>query len=646
MADIFDPIKIGKIEIKNRIMMAATMSNFANLDGSVSDQLVAYLKNIAAGDVGVIVTGHAFIDDIASKGYKHMLGCHRSDLGLNRLAKAVKEYDCACIVQLNHIGPKADPAFTRGLPRGPIDTVSHFRKKPVDVQMLTVAEIKELVKAYGAAAARVEEAGFDGVEIHSAHNYLLSSFISPVYNKRDDEYGGDLEGRLRFTLEVIESVKQHVSEDFITGVRWNGRELIPGGLSVEEGVKIGQIFEKAGMDYLNVSQTSTVRKASIPTTFDQAGEFTYISAKVKEKVSLPVVGVGGLHSPELIKKALEENKRDIVAICRGLIADPHLVKKIKENREAEQHLCIRCDLCLERTWAGLGLMCSVNSMMGKEASRDLRPAPQSKMKKIIIVGGGVAGMEAASMAARKGHQVTLYEMRDRLGGQVLAASVINDLDTFNALVNANEARLKSLNVNIQLNHKVTAEEINKLQPDAVIIATGAKEKIADIPGGNRTNVTTGLSVLFGKFQVAGEVAVIGATMIGCQVALHLANIGCRVNLIGKNEESDFGSGLMMDNVQIALIDRLAESEVKLYPETELTEIKEKAIVVKNSDGSQEVFETDYVVFTEEFVPAINMTPDMINENISTFQVGDCTKPKNIFSAIQQGANAAFELSKG
>lgn len=646
MADIFDPIKIGKIEIKNRIMMAATMSNFANLDGSVSDQLVAYLKNIAAGDVGVIVTGHAFIDDIASKGYKHMLGCHRSDLGLNRLAKAVKEYDCACIVQLNHIGPKADPAFTRGLPRGPIDTVSHFRKKPVDVQMLTVAEIKELVKAYGAAAARVEEAGFDGVEIHSAHNYLLSSFISPVYNKRDDEYGGDLEGRLRFTLEVIESVKQHVSEDFITGVRWNGRELIPGGLSVEEGVKIGQIFEKAGMDYLNVSQTSTVRKASIPTTFDQAGEFTYIPAKVKEKVSLPVVGVGGLHSPELIKKALEENKMDIVAICRGLIADPHLVKKIKENREAEQHLCIRCDLCLERTWAGLGLMCSVNSMMGKEASRDLRPAPESKMKKIIIAGGGVAGMEAASMAARKGHQVTLYEMRDRLGGQVLAASVIKNLDTFNALVNANEARLKSLNVNIKLNHKVTAEEINKLQPDAVIIATGAKEKIADIPGGNRTNVTTGSSVLFGEFQVTGEVAVIGATMIGCQVALHLANKGCRVKLIGKNEESDFGSGLMMDNVQIALIDRLAESEVKLYPATELTEIKEKAIVVKNSDGSQEVLETDYVVFTEEFVPAINMTPDMINENISTFQVGDCTKPKNIFSAIQQGANAAFELSKG
>ncbi|MCK5418427.1 MAG: FAD-dependent oxidoreductase, partial [Desulfobacterales bacterium] len=407
-----------------------------------------------------------------------------------------------------------------------------------------------------------------------------------------------------------------------------------------------QIFEKAGMDYLNVSQTSTVRKASIPTTFDQAGEFTYIPAKVKEKVSLPVVGVGGLHSPELIKKALEENKMDIVAICRGLIADPHLVKKIKENREAEQHLCIRCDLCLERTWAGLGLMCSVNSMMGKEASRNLRPAPQSKMKKIIIVGGGVAGMEAASMAARKGHQVTLYEMRDRLGGQVLAASVIKDLDTFNALVNANEARLKSLNVNIQLNHKVTAEEINKLQPDAVIIATGAKEKIADIPGGNRTNVTTGSSVLFGEFQVAGEVAVIGATMIGCQVALHLANKGCRVKLIGKTEESDFGSGLMMDNVQIALIDRLAESEVKLYPATELTEIKEKAIVVKNSDGSQEVIETDYVVFTEEFVPAINMTPDMINENISTFQVGDCTKPKNIFSAIQQGANAAFELSKG
>lgn len=645
MASIFDPIKIGNVEIKNRIMMAATMSNFANLDGSVSDQLVAYLKNIAAGEVGVIVTGHAFIDDIASKGYKHMLGCHRSGLGLDKLAKAVKEYDCTCIVQLNHIGPKADPAFTKGPPRGPIDTVSHFRKKPVDVQMLTVEEIKELVKAYGAAAARVEAAGFDGVEIHSAHNYLLSSFISPVYNTRDDEYGDDLEGRLRFTLEVLESVKQNVSEDFITGVRWNGRELIPGGLSLEEGVKIGQIFEKAGMDYLNVSQTSTVRKASIPTTFDDAGEFTYIPAKVKEKVSLPVVGVGGLHTPELIKKALDDNRMDIVAICRGLIADPHLVKKIKENRAAEQQLCIRCDLCLERTWAGLGLMCSVNSMMGKEASRDLSPLPESKRKKIIVVGGGVAGMEAAIKATRKGHEVTLYEMRGRLGGQVLAASVIKDLDTFKALVNSYEARLKSLDVSIKLNHKITAEEINQLQPDSVIIATGAEEKIADIPGASQSHVTTGTAVLSGKIDVTGEVAVIGATMIGCQVALHLARNGCRVKLIGKTPESDFGSGLMMDNVQIALIDRMAENGVKLYPETELTEIKENAIVVKISEGGQEVFETDTVVFTEEFVPVITITPDMMNENINTFQVGDCTKPKNIFSAIQQGANAAFELSK-
>jgi 2,4-dienoyl-CoA reductase-like NADH-dependent reductase (Old Yellow Enzyme family)/thioredoxin reductase len=645
MADIFDPIKIGNVRIKNRVMMAATMSNFANIDGSVSDQLVAYLKNIAAGEVGVIVTGHAFIDDIASKGYRCMLGCHRSGLGLERLAKAVKEYDCACFVQLNHIGPKADPAFTKGLPVGPMNTVSHFRKKPVDVRMLTVEEIKEIVKTYGAAAARVEEAGFDGVEIHSAHNYLLSSFISPAYNKRIDEYGGDLEGRVRFTLEVLESVKQSVSDDFIVGVRWNGIEFIPGGLPFEEGVKVGQIFEKAGVDYLNVSQTSTVRKAAALTTFDPAGEFTYIPAKVKEKVSLPVVGVGGLHTPELIKKALAENKMDIVAMCRGLIADPHLVKKIKENREAEQQLCIRCNLCLKRTWEGVGLMCSVNSMMGKEASRDLAPVPESKRKKIVIVGGGVAGMEAAGVAAGKGHDVTLYEMRGRLGGQVLAASVIKNMDTFKSLVNSYEARLRSLNVNVTLNHKITGEEINKLQPQVVIIATGAKEKIADIPGVNQTNVTTGGAVLFGEFQVAGKVAVIGATMIGCQVALHLANNGCEVELISKSNESDFGSGLMMDNVQMALMDRMAEKAVRLRPETELLEIKETEIILKNNEGSKEVLEIDYVVFTEEFVPTKNVPLDIINGNIEVFQVGDCTKPKNVFSAIQQGANAAFECAK-
>ncbi len=401
MAKIFDPIKIGKIELKNRIMFAATMTNFANPDGSVSDELVAFLTNIAAGEVGIIITGHAFIDDIASKGYQLMLGGHRSGLGLEKIAKAVKKYDCPCLVQLNHVGPKAHPSLTKGLPRGPVSGIFNFRNYPQEIQGLTIEEIEEIVKAYGRAAARVEEAGFDGVEIHGAHNYLISQFISPAYNKRTDRYGGDIEGRSTLAQEVLSCIKENISEDFLLGIRFNAVELMENGLPLEEGIKLGQIFEKKGVDYLNVSQTATVRQAAIPSTFDPPGQWTYAADGVRKKVSLPVAGVGGLHTPKLIEKALEEGKMDIVAICRGLIADGHLTRKIKEGRPGEQSVCIRCNLCMKRTWDGIPIMCSINPMVGRMASRDFKPVEESKRKKVVVVGGGVAGMEAAAVAAKK-----------------------------------------------------------------------------------------------------------------------------------------------------------------------------------------------------------------------------------------------------
>ena len=637
MAKIFDPINIGKLEVKNRIMFAPTMTSFANLDGSVSRKLVNFLGKIAAGGVGIILTGHAFIDDIASKGYRRMLGCNREGLGLNKIAKEIKKYDCACLVQLNHTGPKADPSLTKGLPRGPVSAISDFRGGPTEIQMLSVKEIEEIVKAYAIAAVRVEEAGFDGLEIHGAHNYLISQFISPKYNLRTDRYGGNLEGRLTFPLEVLSSIKDHVRKNFIIGFRYNAAELIEGGLPLEEGINIGQILEREGVHYLNVSQTSTIKKAALTTTFDKPGAYTYIPAKVKEKVSIPVVGVGAIHEPELIERVLEENKMDIVAICRGIIADPYLVKKIKEGRPAEQRLCIRCGLCLDRTWKGIPIMCSINPMVGRALTRDLKPISESKRKNVIIVGGGVAGMEAARVAAIRGHNVSLYEMRNHTGGQVFTASVIKDMQVFRSLVKYYDATLDSEKVNINLNYKISADEINKLQPDAVVIATGAKEKIPDIPGANQANGITGTSALLGSKHVKGKVAVVGASMIGCQVALHLANTGCKVNLINRYNKSDLAAGLMLDTNKVALLHKISDKDTKIYNETDILEVKEKTMILKNSEGREEEVEIDYIVFTEQFVPVKDITPEMIDKKIKVFQAGDCIKPKNIFSAIHQGA---------
>lgn len=644
MVGIFDPMKIGKKEVKNRVMFAPTMSNFASADGSVSDQLVAYLENVASGEVGTIVTGHAFIDDIASKGYRYMLGCHKPGLGLERIPHAVKKYDCTCLIQLNHIGPKADPKITNGTPRGPINTISHFRETPNKVQMLTIDEIEEIVRAYGRAAARAEEAGFDGVEVHGAHNYLISSFISPVYNTRHDSYGSDFEGRLRFALEVLAAIKANVSNNFLVGIRFNGAELLPRGLPLEDGIKVGQAFEKAGVDYLNVSQTSTVRKASIATTFDRPGQFTYIPAAVKGKVRLPVVGVGGLHRVEDIERVLHLGLMDIVAICRGFIADPHLVKKIKEKRQDEQRLCLRCDLCLFRTWKGTALRCSINSMMGKESERDLNPVPKEKRKQVLVVGGGVAGMEAAWLAAKKGHDVVLYEMDDRLGGQVRAASTVEYMDTFATLVRCYEVRLARAGVKIYLNHKISEAEINQLRPDVVIVATGAKETFSHIPGTESNRVRTGLSALLDQAKISGQVAVVGATMIGCEVALQLSIKGCTVRLISKHKETDFGSGLQFDVVQNALLERLKENSVQFHPESQVAEIRENTILLMDDSGAFQEIDADHIVFAGKMVATKTVDQRLLNHGIQVLKVGDCVKPKSVYVAIQQAANAVFGLT--
>lgn len=641
MANIFDPIRIGKIEAKNRIMFAPTMTNFANPDGSVSDRQLEFLRRIAEGDVGIIVKGHAYIDEIASKGYKRMQGAHRSGLGLEKIPKVVKAYDCVCLLQLNHIGPKADPALTQGPPRGPSPQIIDFRDKPVRIQMLSREEIEQIVKAFGEAAARAEEAGFDGVEVHGAHNYLISQFISPKYNLRQDKYGGDLKGRLTIALEVVSTIRKHVSADFILGFRFNGAELIEGGLPLEEGIQVGQTLEKAGVDYLNVSQTSTVKLAAFTTTYDQPGNFVYIPEKIKQTVSIPVAGVGALHRPELIQKVLQEGKMDMVAICRGLIAEPEIVRKMKENRAKEERQCIRCNLCLQRTWDGLGIMCTINPLVGRELTWDLRPV--SKGKRVMVVGGGVAGMEAARIAAIRGHEVSLHEANDRLGGQALAASIPRFTEVFRNLLQYYEAVLTRLKVDVRLRHKVSAEDINAAKPDVVILATGAGEKIPDLPGANLPHVATGTSILFQKTPVKGEVAIIGGSMIGCQVALYLAeDRGCRVKLISRRKPGQFASELEYGN-QTAILERIeSNGNIAVYAEAEVEQIREKTLLLKTGEGTKEIL-ADSVVFVDEFVPVKDTLEDRIEKRIAVFWAGDCVNPKNLLAAIHGGASVAYKI---
>ena len=519
---LFTPITINTLEIANRIYMPAMHLGMAQ-EFEVTDQIVNFYAQRAKGGPGMICVGYATIDDLS--GNTQNIGAHddRFIPGLTRLAEAIKKNGSLGAVQLNHSGRYNFSFFLDGKqPVAPSAVASRMTKETP--RALTIDEIKEIIASFAAAASRVKQAGFDAVEVLSGTGYLISEFLSPLTNQRTDEYGGSLENRMRFGLEVVSAMRKAIGPSFPLIVRMNGNDFMPGGNPREELIEFARALAKGDADALCINVGW--HEARVPQIVAQVprGAFAYLARAIKEKVDIPVIASHRINDPQSAREVIQEGYCDMVAMGRSLIADPMLPQKARLGKEQEILHCIACAQgCFDNLFKLKHVECLCNPLAGYEQEEEI--ATVAVPKKVLVVGAGPAGMTAALTAFRRGHSVTLYESTNRLGGQLHLAASPPGRQEFAQFAQDLEHQIKVLGIPVVLNTVVDKAVIAAAKPDCVLLATGAKPLLPPIPGLDLSIVADAWEVLENRKETGRRVVVIGGGAVGVETALFLAEKG-------------------------------------------------------------------------------------------------------------------------
>ena len=635
LSKLFEPGMIGKLKLKNRIVCAAMGTGLCHPEGYTTPQYTAFLSERARGGVGLITTGVTRVVSGVGMRPGSMSIYHDKFIpGLKKMVEVIKSYDTQIFLQLHHPG-------TRGSEDAPLATVApsaipHFKTRVVPKE-LSVKEIRHLVENYGDAARRAKEAGFDGVEIHGGHGYLICQFLSPRANKRKDDYGGSVINRARFACEILRRVREVVGPDFPISFRVSGDEFVNGGTAIHDTVEQAPLFVNAGADVLHVSAGSGEGlNWTTPNFMNPSGCLTHVAAAIKGVVTVPVITVGKLGDPIIANQILAEGRADFIAMGRPLLADAELPNKARKGELQEIRRCIYCNNgCTHNRLEGRN-RCAVNPALGQELEYHLQPAPVKK--RIIVVGGGLAGMEAAGILAERGHEVSLYEKTDRLGGQWnIAACVTPELNTLTDYLGR---RLERAGVGIIFHKAVDALLIQQTKPDAVVLATGANQRLLDIPGVDGKNVVMANDVLTGKVNVGQEIVVIGGRLVGLETAIYLARQGKKVSIVSRGKIGrDIGRVL-----KLTLIGELVKHGVYMYPDSLPETITEHGLNILN-EGEIMFLKADSIV-----IAVGSKSEDKLGRELSelipeleTRVIGDCVEPRDALAAIHEGFKAGNEL---
>jgi 2,4-dienoyl-CoA reductase-like NADH-dependent reductase (Old Yellow Enzyme family)/thioredoxin reductase len=636
MKYVFSPITINGMTVRNRIVVPPMDTGYGSLEHKVTDQLIAYHRRRAEGGMGLIIVEYTSVDP-GGRCTDTQLGVYDDDLipGLSRLTSAVHEHGAKIALQLHHGGVRAKPEYSGGeivgpspIPDSGVGTVP---------RELTIPDIQGLVEAFGQAARRAQEAGFDAVEIHGAHGYLINEFLSPWFNRRDDAYGGSFEKRLRFALEVIERVREIVGPDFPVGFRIIGEEFPLGsGLTLKDTTRIVPRLVEAGIDMIHVSAGNigpSLGRVIAPMAMDW-GFNVYAAAAIKRVVNIPVITVGRITDVHLADQIVRDGHADLVAMGRASLADPEFPKKALEGRFDEIRRCLGCaDACTQAY-----RHCNTNPELGREAAWDLTPV--SEPKTVWVIGGGVAGMEAASLAARRGHRVTLFEQDGELGGQIHAAArPPHKEELWNAIRNR-VPLLEKYGVQVRLQTKVTAELVRQEKPDAVILASGALPHRLPIPGINRPEVVQAKDVLTGKAFAGPKVALLGGGMVGAETAEYLADHRRDVTVI---EMLDTIAGDMPKVPRTYLMSRLEQFGVKMITGARAEAITDLGVLI-NVGGQRQLLEGfSTIVLATGSKPTNDLAQELRGLVEELYVVGDARKVARIAEATAQAAEAAMQI---
>ena len=635
------PGKIGRMELRNRVVMPPMGTNFADLDGFITERIVRYYEARAEGGTGLIIVEVAAVAP-EGKAIPRQIGIWADKFipGLSYLAAAIKKHGAKAAIQLHHAGRQTTALITGYQPVAPSEIPC-----PVCLdrpRALTIDEIKGLVEAFAHAARRAREAGFDAVEIHGTHGYLLNQFLSPYSNKRTDEYGGSLENRMRFSLEVIDAVYRAVGEDFPIIFRMNAGEYVEGGLTLEDAREIARRLSSSPVNALHVS--AGVYGSPAPMVATMASPplpLAEHAAAIKESVDIPVIAVGKIHDPEEAEALIREEKADFVSIGRGLITDSHIVKKIEVGQIENIRKCIQCNQkCIDPLLVyQLPVSCIYNARVGREYEFPFEKARRAK--KVVVVGGGPAGLEAARVARERGHRVVLFERSGELGGQAILAKVPPKKDRFGEILRYLIHRVEALGVDVRKNTEATTAAILEEKPDAVILATGARPLIPKLPGLESAKAVTAWDVLEGKVKPGRRVAIIGGGVVGCETAEFLAEKGHQVITLEAESEPARDQSASM---RAELLARLqANPAVELITGAAVIGVGEHSVTARR-EGQEMAFEDlDTVILAvgaQRYDPLEGELKQRMEE---VYAIGDCDRVRNAGEAIHEAFKVAYRL---
>ncbi len=623
---LFDKIHIGNLLLENRIVMPPLETNLANEDGSVSQRTIDYYARRAQGGPGLIVVECTSVDPV----YFHRHQLNISDdmfiEGLARLARAIQQHGVKAAIQIQHPGRQLALPSVQSVAPSPLAC----RTVPEVPRELNTSEVEELVARFAEAARRAEEAGFDAVQYHGAHGYLIAQFMSAWANKRSDRYGGDVYGRATFPLEIIRRTRQKLGRDYPLIFRFSADEYVTEGRRIDESKIIAQLVEKEGIDAISVSAgvydsgEYTTQPMLLP-----RGCLVPLAAEIKSVVSVPVVAVGRIHTPRLAEAVLQQGKADLIAIGRPLFVDPDLPRKAGEGRDREIRHCISCNVCMQSLSGVQPVVCLLNPELGREGQTEVRA---SHPRRILVANGGPAGIEAARVAALRGHQVKLWDEKPKLGGRwswLLKPYIVNRLNI-----------LAELGVEVKLGKAITPEILIAEKPEVVIVGRGLRAPIPSIPGIENVQPIQANNVFEGDAEVEGNIVVLGGGNVGFEVSDLLVRQGCQVRVIEEGSLLGYGIEPLTRNV---LRRRLVDRGVVFYRRARLTRVEAGVVDFVDEQGTQQNLPFDHLVLAYDWEPDEELVESLRGGDYQLIPVGPCQQPVQYVEAFEEGTSIGRTL---
>ena len=639
---LLSPIKLAGLTLKNRIFSAPTSLSELGPDTKYTKEAYEYYKLRAAGGAAVVCVGEVIVDLANGKSHPEQIGIDdpRNSSAFCKLVDAIHSHGAAASAELDHGGALCAPEFLGKTPAGPSAYVDSWGD---EVRAMTEKEILHAARMFGQAAATAKRYGFDMVTVHAGHGWLIHQFLSPLTNFRTDKWGGSVENRLRFLLLCIDEIRAAVGKNFPIEVRISGAERTPGGYGLDFGVEIAKALD-GKVDLIHVSAgTQQVDYSCVkmhPGPFENDMENRNLAAEIKKHVKTPVCSVGAYNFPEQMEDALESGDADCIAIGRGLVADPFLPRKIIEGREQDITPCLRCSDCMSSMIAFKGMRCAVNPIIGRECDF-FHPLPVRQHKKILVAGGGPAGMEAALTAAERGHEVVLCEERPVLGGALKFAD--NGAHNKLTMKRYRDSQIRKVTedpaIDVRLNTRVDEAVVAEVKPDVLIAAVGALPVTPPIPGADGENVIFGAD-LMGDTPLGKNVTVIGGGMIGCEESVYLADLGHNVTIV---ELQDDIAADCLKYPFLWLHHEVEERDIRVLTSSSCTNIGKDSVTVRHADGTEETFPCDSVVLAAGMRSRSNEV-ERLRPLVNTFYVvGDARQARNVMMAVRDGYDAVVNV---